>query len=474
MKTLKDFIKNNYEYLNLGIIAIMLVLACFFDAFSVVVLLYMLFVSFVLNTEQILKMQILALMFARCYTVGDYYIHFYQLIFIFGLIKNFVADIVIRKKKINWKVFLVVCLLILYIWLFPTHKVDGLTLMLTISSILTLYFAYEARENLHFVGLIKMFCYSILFSAFISLFISYSDKLKSFKDFYYFEDTLRFSGLLWHPNDFSDQVTVAISMLFALKLYDKISVPEFLILVWLLFIFGYKTLSRSFILIVIIEILIFSFLYIKKYGAKELKFVFGLIAILLATCLLFGKETNLMIYRVENPNEKILFEAMKENVLVNEKDGLSPEDYLHAIYRGDTYYDPGRIGLWTLYLKRIFMTPMSAIFGYGISAPDIGRLHAHNYLLYYVYHHGIVGLFIGTVLLLLLIDWKKLKNYKNYFGLAMIMMAYVGVILLNCNRLDNTANVVLLAGMAFINSDKYRVFSKSDKRDKFELLLKVY
>ena len=92
--SIKNFVNKYFDYFNLGIASIMLFLACFHNLFTIIAMCYLLVVSLFLKTEQIIKLQMLVLMFQRAAIFNNYIlVH----LFIFAYTKNVVLGKVMME-----------------------------------------------------------------------------------------------------------------------------------------------------------------------------------------------------------------------------------------------------------------------------------------------------------------------------------------------------------------------------------------
>lgn len=452
MIQIKTFLKKYFEYINIGIVGTLLFFGCFHSMFAIALLGYMFVMSLFLKTEQILKYQIILRIFMGVLSVIPVSSIFP---FILGYVKNFIVDVMFKKKKINIKPILVILVLSVYNLLNPIYKLKTLDYIASILFYLMVYFIYEKRKEIDFVSVAKFFCYTLVVSCVFSFLIPYSPNLEESRVVMYVNGLVRFTGLCVHSNIFAYAALIAIALLFVLKYYDKISTPEFLVLYIIIFVFGYLTIARAFALIFIVTYLLFAILYLMKYGMSEFRFVCSILAIVLSICLIMNEETYAYIFRIENSAEK-------ENLGNVEKDFVEQivvNDWWKMMYDGQIYFDQGRLNGWILYYGRITQTLRSLFFGYGISAPDIGTMHAHNIVLQTLYNNGIVGTLLIVLFGCSMIEFKEFKNWKKYLGVALLAICYSGTLFLD----NNTFSVVVFAMIIVAASNIDKINKKQEK-----------
>lgn len=424
----------------MGIVFAMFVLACFYPVFTTIVVCYLFMVSFFLKTDKLFRLQLFVRPFQLLIFIDMTFLGLMTHIFIFGYIKNWIIDVVLNKKKISYKPLLAILLILVYQLIFPIYKTNILDFLILLFAMITMYFIYEKRNEIDFAITAKTFVYSVVCGAICGLFISYSPRV-GIVERELINGILRFFAVFFHPNIFSDYAVMAISVLLVLKHLNKIEIPEFLALFITVFVFGFMTLSRAFIMIFAAVFAIFAILELKKNGRSELKFLLNLAAIVLAIMLLMEDRTYAYIVRVYSNLDTVGLEKVDSFTL---KDG-----WWVWVLNGVVKYDPGRIGLWELYIKRIFETVKSVFFGYGISAPNIGQMHSHNILLGFTYTNGIIGMLLMALFVVSMTNKKAIKTIKEHSAAWLFVAAYFMVMLLNNNNFGTAMSSLIMLCFVF-------------------------
>lgn len=451
MTEIKDFLKKHFESINLCFVAVMYALSCFHYVFTIFTLMYLFVICSFMKTEQIVKIHILTRIFHESIQFDARLIYWVLDWFVFLYLKNWLIDIFKHKQKMNYKVFVLIILISVYNAFTPIYKPTFLDVISDACKVLAVYFIYEKRDKLNFVSMARVFCYGMVFSSFFGL--VYNQIMgRIFLDMY---NVVRYRSLFIHPNILCDFTLMALVILFALQYYDKISMPEFCVLVILNFAFGYATIARNFVFMFGVIYAIYVVLYLLKHRKDGLKYILTLTAIILAICLLLEQQTYYYYIRIKFSYEV----GGAETTLEIDK----TSEWWKRMLVGQEHYDPGRLGLWMLYLSRIFETFKSFMFGYGIKAPFIGTMPTHNILLSKLYKSGFVGLMLSVIAILMMIDYKELKKYKKYLGVFMMAVGYIGVMLINNNTLVTAMAVIIIAAFMFVYKQ-----TKSKKEEMIE------
>ncbi len=470
MEKLKLILKKYFEPVNFAIVLTMAFLSCFIKIMFPLLMVYLLITSLFLKTEQILLLHIMLSMFSKSAISNSFNFKFYDIILLVPYLKNFIVGIVIEKRKVPIKPLLVLLTLTAYSLLKIGREVS---VMMVFSYIvvfyLTIYFIFERRDTLNFKKIALTFCYSFLISCVLSHFLSLSELYT--KRGAYFQDwhLWRFMGMFLHPNNLADVALVVFGMLMILFYSDKISLPHFIFLLIPSFVFGYKSLSRIYVLMSAIVFVVFAVLYIKKNGKNSISTILNIFAIFLALCLFFEEDTYNMIYRVKNAYEGSGYYNTLHML------DLSDPEVLSNVYAGKVHYDPGRFGLWLLYLKRIFESVSSFLIGYGVNAPAIGQMSAHNIILMDCYLLGIVGLALELLFVASMMNFKKVKKVKTYFPVIILVLAHLGNLMLNTScTLGMNAAIIAYLFMVFDEKPKVQADRFVQKKNMIEkLYLKV-
>ena len=470
MQALKKVLDKYFEYFIYGIMAIMLVLSCFIKPFAFIALGFAFVSAFALKTDKLVRLHIVLMLFPKPLMINGAYYRVYDLLFILPYFKNFVCDIVFNHKKISFKPLIVVALCLIYYLVVPTRYGSSIySIIYRITFLINIYFVYESRESLDLKAIFRVLCYGFIFSSLLSFINQYTPKLKLDGAYYYQEGMFRFDGMFLHPNELADFAMIALAGLMVLMYFEKISMPEFLGLFLTIFVFGYISLSRTFIVVFAVMVLLFVIIYFIKFKIDGLKFLCGFVALLILFYLIMDKYTYLLAYRFETSIEG-------DGLIYTLEMLFLPENWaiLQGIYDGLIYYDTGRLSLWTLYFKRIFETPSTFLFGNGLNAPDIGKVHSHNILLFVLYKYGFIGTILSALFFLSMIRLEKIRELKTYLGALLVPIAFIGVSLLNNNNFDSVIYFIIIATICYSFKIKNEKQGSEVERNQMIKNLKVW
>ncbi|WP_203248014.1 hypothetical protein [Sporosarcina beigongshangi] len=192
----------------------------------------------------------------------------------------------------------------------------------------------------------------------------------------------RFSGLDVDPNYFSLQVLVAIALLLVVSGYKKQLVKESVLILVLAFM-GLHTLSKMFLLMVIIILIYVCIIYVTSKYRSVMKYLFAL-TVLILIAMPFGL-LDFIVVTIARFSEQ-----------------------------GGTVVSvtTGRSSLWVAYLQEITANPRIFLIGNGIGTGFLDGYAAHNMYLSYWYFTG----FLGIVALLVFVAYSYNHMKKTTTG----------------------------------------------------------
>lgn len=459
MKNIARFYRNYYEWINYAIIAILCVLSCFFyDATWFLIGVVAVCACFY-STEKLVSLTIVMYLIQMPLLPGLFPIlmGFVMLMFL----KNFLISFFKRKQNISIKTLIVLLALIVYAII--THLIAPYTtftyFIIFISDIFILYFTFLARKEIDVLKITRIFIGAIIVTGVICLISKFGMRFDKYNEWYTRTGYLKVWGMTENPNHYAGAVLIAISSLLALFFFEKINLPEFVITFVLLFIFGYLTISRNFLMAVLVALIIFGICYIIKYKFKAFEVLVPLCAIVCSICLLFSDQTSMYLHRVVHSYDA---EGLEK----------APEYDYDLIFAGLIDFNPGRIALWKVYLKRIFQTPIFTLFGLGVTAIRLGRVHPHNAYIQWLYKLGIVGLIIVAILFYLMIregiTENHHKNRNKLFYTAIAILPLLFMLLFDVWNLVNVATIIFL--LSFVSCSEWKENSKFENEEQTKMI----
>jgi len=186
----------------------------------------------------------------------------------------------------------------------------------------------------------------------------------------------RFSALMVNPNSLYMIVLCAIAAILVLNVQNKMNKYLFSGVFAALTVIGIATLSRAFILIYFLLVLAFGLVKVLKARKNKVE---------LKKTLLFIGVLCIAV--------TILFLIPPFQAIISRFASLTNLDSQQSV---DTLYDPGRWGLWKLYIETWASSAKNIIFGLGFASPigpnGVKATSAHNVLVVLLAQTGLVGL----------------------------------------------------------------------------------
>lgn len=425
-----EWIKPRFEIINFVVITFLLLLSCFFEFAVLLCVIYAICVSVFYNKQQILCLYLYLKCFENTFNTTN--INFVGTIIqgLFGIfVLKYIIELIKNRSKLYLPTLIPIIIFLIYIIL-PNHIVEWWNYLHTTLFMLAIYILSCTKEKISLSRLSIIYGLGLIISCSFSLLRPLSSRLQEIL-FYEFNSEFglsRFAGFFFHPNTLAIHVLIGLSMLLIVYYKNQISSFNFFALFVPLFCFGYIALSRNFIVALSLSIIIFAIFYILKYKKKALKFLLIAFGICLVIVLSMFSYTKLYLQRFNLIN----FDANSQNnitvqfgeiLTTAEQEELPPkfsDEWWQMVYDGKIHYDPGRKGIWQLYLSKWKQSPTSILFGYGKSAPDIGRMSAHNLLLSLLYKYGLVG--VGLIIWIILAFLLQFKINKNKLPYLIILI----------------------------------------------------
>lgn len=316
---------------------------------------------------------------------GFSFFHLLQLIYLISC----AISMLIKRNKINIKVFLVYLLFVLYI--FINFSINSSSNIFVVVGFLlnfnTVAIALSTFKRIdHFKSNVSYFAFGLATSGLIALMGEYIPQIKRNiqnigEDFTVYQNNhlyTRFSGFDIDPNYFAFQVLFAISLLIVISSYKKNSIKENMLILTLVFM-GILTLSKMFLILLVFIVMYIFAIYLKNNIVAAFKYILILLFIFLAMIpigLLDFLMTTLLRFSLNG----------KSTVSIT----------------------TGRSDLWINYTDEILSSPRVFFIGNGIGIDFLGGAAAHNMYLLFWYFLGLVG--IITLLFFILISYNHVKK----------------------------------------------------------------
>jgi len=250
---------------------------------------------------------------------------------------------------------------------------------------------------------------------------------------------MRYQGLTYHSLHLASLSMLLLCSILILKLKNKLSSSEFFIMFIPIFIFGYLTISRAFIITTMISLIIFFIFYIIKYKKKSLPLLWSLVMVIFLVGILFLDVTRTYFIRLENVYD------LKSYIPNNPS-----KDWLQEFLGGEIPLT--RIDLAKIYLYDWASSLETILCGRGVSKPwIIPGLNAHNIILQRLWEHGIIGCVFYITIFITLINWKKIKEYKKYLPILILVIPFVLFLMVEVIHFEYTGLALTFVVFGWIN-----------------------
>ena len=311
-------------------------------------------------------------------------------------------------------------------------------LNIIIGSIVLFIILYKMTDSFY-KYIIIIFAISILLSSIIAIFEPYIPRLDYLLRFipYWTEEgikTFRFCGLEGDPNYYAVNIILILTALNVLLYKNHIKERVYYLLTIPLILFGFLTLSKSFIIMLFLYFVMYIIMIFKKDKIKSIYILFFIFLLTIIGINVIG--FNVIILTI--------------NRLIG---GFSNGLDLNILLTG-------RLVIWENYWLSINESIFTLLFGHGLKASYYLGVASHSIYFESLYHFGFIGTFLLIInfilishivkkkftnklylyspmvfLLILLIALDMLKTDKIYFYLSLVIsVLYVQ---------DNTNNKVL-------------------------------
>lgn len=425
-KSITEFYKKYDEIISYVIISAFLLLSCFFEPVVYVTVAVCVLISAFLSFDKILHIILFNLSFELVFSLKNgfpiFNLMWMLLTFVAGV--KYLIEVSKQKRKLNHKTLIPILLFLLFLIL-PIHEVSIISFAVYAAVFVLIYLAYEYRAELSLKQIVLALALGIIVSSLFFLTKFTSLRMKELIPTVYPIANCkfaRFSALAFHPNSFGIVCLITMSFLMAVLYKKQINLFYFLILFTLLFVLGYLSLSRDFIIAFAILFIIFVFLYLIKNRKKAFKPVGLLSLVIVCVCACCFLPTKIYLIRFNIlPNTfnetQVIYPSTDSFIEIGTEE--KNEKWWSKVYNGEIRYDPGRVVLWKLYLKNWSGSLKSIFFGRGISANLIGQMAAHNSYIQSLWNHGILGWILLLLIALAFIDFKKLKEQARVLCLVL-------------------------------------------------------
>lgn len=294
--------------------------------------------------------------------------------------------------------------LLLFVGYIAMGAIDGVAILIKfVGGFTLLYFFTEDNESEN----TPLYAYSLTFGFLVSSFVAWF--LANFSGIVtYVEvfmpyringvDAPRFTALYGDPNYYTVGIILSVSLLLLLYARNRLKMLPFLVLIAPLVFFGFKTGSKSFLLLLALLCLAFFYILVRR-GNYWVVWLAGV---------LFVAGVVLLLSRENNPLQIIL-----DRLLQQEEGDITT----------------GRVGIWKTYFGYIFSDVRILLFGAGLgsSLPTDSTHIPHSTYIDCLYYLGICGtvlLFVLAATFLFRRRQKERPDFANCIAPVMLLLLY--------------------------------------------------
>ena len=232
----------------------------------------------------------------------------------------------------------------------------------------------------------------------------------------------RFSGLFGNPNHFSFLVSILLASLCVIILKNAAKVLDYVIFA-LLSIFGFMSVSMSFIIAYACMLIMILYTALKNGG----RVLYKLLAVVAVTGVALSAFLD---------TDTLSTIAFRFSGLMTEQADASS-------------ITSGRSDLWLMYLKYLITDIKSLFIGVGIGAGNLPGGASHNFYIEIIYYLGLIG---GILFLICIVNIfknnalkKKNRVVTNYIPLAIFIVRAFAINILHSEQLVFCLLICVLA-----------------------------
>ncbi|CAN7194646.1 hypothetical protein LJR015_000491 [Peribacillus frigoritolerans] len=326
---------------------------------------------------------------------GNTFFNFLILVTILKLLFN-------RNLKFSYKELIVIIVFTCYALIF-----GGMDAMVGAVD-LVMYFVlllliFKQNKIIQLRSILLFFSLGIILASVAGLFSDYIPGLSSFinqarlklEPGEYF---IRFSGIQSNPNHFTMDISIALAGWFGLVVSGRAK-PFDYILIIMLSIFGIMSLSKSFLVIYLVLLLIVLIIFGKQSIRGLIKGVFIVGIVISAVYIFVDKE---------------YINAFLGRILVDNSSSAS----LSSV-------TTGRYDIWMSYIGYIFSDIKVLLFGEGLGAEVYASNASHSYILETIYYLGFIGASIYIICIINILPKRNLsvkRSLVNYLPLIILIV----------------------------------------------------
>lgn len=341
----------------------------------------------------------------------------YVLIYLFCLlVTQFAYQVFAHRRSVTQRplmVLLVLCAVImLRMW---TGQVRPIMALYRIISFGLFYLVYAWRDQFNFGRVLRVVSIGLIISGVLGLLYYVSPWLRSlfvlepaengnseYVNVYY-----RYQGLTCHSTQYAGLGATLLCALLLAKYKKQINDYWFYGLFVPIYIFTYQSLTRTFLLVIVIALMVFAVFCVLRDRKQAWRTLVPLAGVLVAVSVVFFTATLGFWERI-----------FHDDAMVNDYWGVKKftEADWEAIKQGDGTYARklGRADMWPLYWQDFTQSITNLLFGRGVGHFLFAGYTPHNWYIYFPWRYGLVGVVLFGVMMGLMFNWRLVRQ-KRYW-----------------------------------------------------------
>ena len=388
-QTLKDFYFKRKAYVILITMTTLLFFSGFFEPLWYVSLPILFFFYLTCDIGEIMKYSMYFNMFS---IIGLFYISS-LIIGVVVIIIKYVIDFVKKRRKFFVLPF-VLTTMIAVVFSLINYGYDKIGLeqgALVVILLYVVYFMFVYRDVININKCFKHLVYGISISLVLGLVVMIFQENYAYQMFHFDGTYSRLKLFSFHQNHLAMHACFAIAYFIYLILNRKYVLWFNVVCVVGCLIIGLLTLSKAFILMMVIFFLYFALYLVCKYKWKSLKFIVPVLIVMAVFSLIFKGFVT-----------KIFERFLAYN---------TTSSFINRI-------TTGRSNIWYTYIEEITSSIPKMLFGVGLFSKELVAIGSHNVLIFLIYRMGFVGL---TALGVLAYSYYKVSGVRFSFKLRHIL-----------------------------------------------------
>lgn len=447
MQKVRDIVKGYYNVIHFVVLTAVLFACCWTEVAVWIALAIALLFCFKLNKEMLLTTFLFMSSFEIVFNqtiIKLNILTLIKMIILCFIVVKYLIEVIKKERKLNFRIIIPVAMYIVFLMI-PISILSIKIAIDTLVFFVLIYLIKECGDEISLLNPARGLAGGLIVSSLFSLFKNKSARLASLAIKVVESDSyVRFSGLKLHPNSFAVMAVICLAVLLLMMIMNKINFWEFFTLFIPIFAFGYQTISRNFVLGMFVCGLTFLIIYIFKFKLKSWKVLVCLALCVVSLIGILNVETTIYLKRfgviqssvevncsIVNCEAQSIQNAWENNSEYDQQESADYEnleymsdEWWRAVYDGKIKYDPGRVGIWKMYIKDWFSSPTVFLFGRGTDAAPIGQMAAHNALIEIARRNGIVGILFLVAIIISFINFKQFK-LKHFYPLLVLILPFL-------------------------------------------------